>query len=193
MNQQSKRLFIALPFQHQAVASLDEVQKILQGGAMMLKVVPSARYHLTMKFLGDVPGDKAEKMAEDFHGLGHDAEAPAFSLRGLGAFPSLKRARVLWVGIRENDRHLNSLYHVVEDFCATFGFDREKRPFKPHLTLARVKRDRSLPADVQEYFEAHADTHYADSFFDKLILYSSTLRPRGPLYNEIATINFNQE
>lgn len=193
MEQQSKRLFIALPFQREVIEALSEVKKMLQHNDAVLKIVPPQQYHLTLKFLGSVPFGRAEKMAEDFVRFMQSEETPVFSIRGLGAFPSLKKAQVVWAGIKEKNGRLESLQRCVEDFCGTYGFDREKRPFRPHLTLARVRRDRSISEDLRQYLTQNGDTRYIESFFNKLVLYSSILRPQGPLYEEIKTITLNQE
>jgi RNA 2',3'-cyclic 3'-phosphodiesterase len=103
--------------------------------------------HLTLKFLGDV---EAEAFGSIRAALGEVCAQHApfdAALAELGAFPSARRAKTLWIGAGEGSDRLRSLAADVDDALASLGFEREKRPYVPHLTLGRV-RGRPLNLDL---------------------------------------------
>ena len=102
--------------------------------------VPAANVHLTLKFLGNVAAEDQEqvKLALDAVATRH---APfEVTPSGFGAFPSGRRARILWAGVGEGSERLRALAHEIEDRLAPLGFEREDRPYVPHLTLGRARR-----------------------------------------------------
>ena len=108
---------------------------------------------------------------------------PSFdvSLKGLGAFPTRRRAKVLWVGIDRGKDNLIKLFSVIEDKLTVLGFGKEKREFHPHVTFARVKKGKySLSRNIDFSF---------DSFpINKIILFKSTLTPGGPVYEIVSEV-----
>ena len=103
--------------------------------------------HLTLKFLGDV---RAEALNNIRAALGEVCAQHApfdAALAELGAFPSARRAKTLWIGVGEGSDRLRSLAADVDDALAPLGFEREKRPHVPHLTLGRA-RSRPLHLDL---------------------------------------------
>jgi RNA 2',3'-cyclic 3'-phosphodiesterase len=94
--------------------------------------------HLTLKFLGDQPDDVADRLAERIAPSLQAIPSLTIRLGGLGAFPSLARPRVLWIGVEANP-DLSRLYQEIETACAALGVPREQRPFHPHVTVGRVR------------------------------------------------------
>lgn len=186
-----KRLFIALPLDEEARKNLRVVWQTLARFDPVLKRVRPDQYHLTLKFLGDTPEETVRCISESFSSL---ATIPAiqYSLRGLGAFPQASSPSVIWAGI-ETGPVLITLVQKVEQFVLGFGFPREKRSFSPHLTLARFKKDRSVPRDLISYITENRETLFGDEIFRTLVLYESVLSKTGPQYTELATLSLNGE
>lgn len=103
-------------------------------------VKPEGR-HLTLKFLGEVQSAKVEAIRLGMQG----AVAPYAPLRvdlaGFGVFPNTRRPRVLWVGVENLDGRLAGVQSALEARMADLGFERERRRFRPHITLGRVGRN----------------------------------------------------
>ncbi len=93
-------------------------------------------YHITLRFLGDMPESDAADIDLSLAGI----DAPAFDLRlqGLGHFGHLQKARSLWAAVEANPM-LAHLRSKVEAACVRAGAEPERRKFKPHITLARIK------------------------------------------------------
>ncbi|HEX7939964.1 MAG TPA: RNA 2',3'-cyclic phosphodiesterase [Gemmatimonadaceae bacterium] len=136
------RLFLAINL---AAAVRDEIVEAaapLRSAAPDLRWLDSARIHLTLKFLDEQPESSVPAIVKAM-----DAVAPkhfTFDMgvgdgeHTVGAFPNFRRPRVVWMGVA-NDPRLELLHHDVELACDAIGFAVEGRPFRPHLTLARVK------------------------------------------------------
>lgn len=93
--------------------------------------------HLTLAFLGDVAPSRVPAVAARLRA--DLAAIPAFSSQvvGVGAFPNVTRPQVVWVGVTAPA--LGAVAEAVEGACAAEGFARERRPFRPHVTLGRVR------------------------------------------------------
>jgi RNA 2',3'-cyclic 3'-phosphodiesterase len=134
--------------------------------------------HLTLKFLGDV---RAETLDSIRAALGEVcAEHAPFDavLAELGAFPSARRAKILWIGVGAGSDRLRSLAADVDDALASLGFGREKRPYVPHLTLGRV-RGRPLNLDLPSGVEGNGFR------VRRVELTESTLAPKGATYRTV--------
>jgi 2'-5' RNA ligase len=137
------RLFVAINLPE---TERGNVARALVGlGAEGLPVRWSAReaLHLTLKFLGEVPDARAGEIGAALAEAVRGARPFDVTLSGLGGFPELARASVVWLGV---ERHpaLELLANDVELALAALGFESELRPFHPHVTLGRVRR--GIPA-----------------------------------------------
>jgi RNA 2',3'-cyclic 3'-phosphodiesterase len=101
--------------------------------------VRPANVHLTLKFLGDVAEGDLSRVAEVLESVRERHEPFEAALSDFGAFPSNRRARILWAGIGEGSQRLRALAHDVEVSLEPLGFEREDRPYTPHLTLGRAR------------------------------------------------------
>jgi 2'-5' RNA ligase len=139
MRESPFRAFVAVELPESLRARCAAVTERLRGEAGKVSWVKPGNLHLTLKFLGDATPSQAERLIGS---LAHKlAKLSPFELelRGLGAFPSLRRPRVIWVGVAEGGPALCVLAQKVEGSAVKAGFPREARAFSPHLTLGRVK------------------------------------------------------
>ncbi len=171
------RLFVAVDVPEELKARVEsEIVEVLR------PKLPGARWtrpegrHLTLKFLGNVDDDRRadiEAVVADVASL-HERSEAAFEQ--VGAFPDLRRPRVLWVGVASE-----TLARVAADLESGFeplGFEREDRPFRGHLTLARFPK----PARVElPELEVPAEPFVVG----ELILFRSQLHPKGARYTAL--------
>lgn len=106
--------------------------------------------HLTLKFLGATPDDKLDEIEAAVEKAVSGFRKFYFSLDELGAFPSAKRARVIWVGIHHGANELIELSKAIENAMAPLGFEPENKAFKPHITLARIKNPKPIEAALSK-------------------------------------------
>ena len=103
------------------------------------RLIGPEKLHLTLKFLGNVAEDDLNRVAQALKPLRERHEPFEVSTSGFGAFPSERKARILWAGVGEGSEPLRAVALSVEDLLEPAGFGREQRPYVPHLTLGRAR------------------------------------------------------
>lgn len=180
------RLFIALHLPATVTAALDIAQRSLRSSVprSLVSWVAPGSIHLTLKFLGDVPLDARAAIADALTNLAL-AHAPfELSTAGLGCFPHERNPRVVWIGVQGQMDALNRLRDSVESAIAPLGYPTEDRPFSPHLTLGRVRRETSRSA-VQSLVAAIRATPPPAAVtwrVTEIALFRSELKPDGAVY-----------
>src|SRR3990167_10081867 len=129
------RTFIAIELPAKIIGGLKEIQDELKDGTNKVTWVKPENIHLTIKFLGDIEADKIDSIAGLLKSAAAKNRSFDISVKGVGGFPTIDNPRVLWVGIEEGNVNLSALYNNIEDALSAIGFEKEERPFKPHLTL----------------------------------------------------------
>lgn len=182
------RTFVGVPLSGEcgrAAAALLRALRGPQGPLQGARVsCPDAgRLHLTLKFLGDTPSDRVPELCE---ALGTVPLAPfVLALAGAGFFPDSGRPRVFWAGIRSGADELAALARAVDRALAPLGFAPESRPFRPHLTLCRV-RDPGR-ADWNAVRERAAVFVWPEMRVTNFVFWKSVLGPGGPVYGPLGT------
>ena len=188
MSRGEVRAFIAVPLAVPALERLDDVQRALrratEKAGWSVRMIPRDNLHLTLRFLGDVEETRIADIAAALASIG---TRPAFDVRlsGLGAFPPRGQPRVLWIAVDEGKDDLVALAHDVEARVESVGFSPDERPFKPHLTLARVKRAGGRHSAVIDGVESK---EAGTSRVSEVILYRSELRPDRAHYHPLTCI-----
>jgi len=141
------RLFVALhldpEIRSQLRVALAQLRPLDRAAAV--KWVEADAIHLTLRFLGEVPAPQVAALLAAFGAAIRGLPAPAIALGGVGAFPDLRRPRVLWAGLVTPGTALADLQRAVEAVAVGAGWEPEGRAFQPHLTLGRVRVDRRGP------------------------------------------------
>jgi 2'-5' RNA ligase len=143
-NSSTVRLFVAINFPDELKAALHAALESLRRAAPEVRWADQDRMHLTIKFLGEQPPSAVDPLLGALREVASRYGPISLELRGLNAFPNLRRPRVVWLGMTA-DPKLELLQHDVETACAGLGHPIEGRAFRPHVTLGRVK-DASVDA-----------------------------------------------
>ena len=131
------RLFVALNLPKKERDRIYRVSKVLRECELPVRWVEPEHYHLTLKFLGEVPEDRMDGVQDALNHVGSTTVKLDLAVEGFGAFPTIRRPQVIWVGI-EPSPALRCLKQDVEWALMGCGFERETRAFHPHLTLGRA-------------------------------------------------------
>ncbi len=110
-------------------------------GQAGMRFVSASGIHLTLKFLGDIPAELGDLLHQALERATAARSAFSVRVRGAGCFPDAGRPRVVWVGLEEPRGELSALQRAIEAECVALGLPAEDRPFSPHLTLGRVRRE----------------------------------------------------
>jgi 2'-5' RNA ligase len=146
--------------------------------------VPAHKLHLTVKFLGDGDDARVAALAAATDRVAARHRSLDITLAGVGAFPNFRRPRVVWLGA-EGESQLELLHHDVEVAAADLGYEVEGRPFRPHVTLARVRQPLSADQARALARAARAVTYSAIAFVDRLTLFDSATGESGAHYRRL--------
>ena len=186
------RSFIAIALDQRAVAALQQLQDTLgrKPAARAARWAAPESIHLTLKFLGDVPADDLPVIAEALQERCGQHGPFRLALSGLGCFPDTRQPRIVWVGLQGDTAALLALQRDVEQVMDELGYPPERRPFSPHLTIARV-RESAQRSEVQALGQAVERAGVGEPAaleVDTVHLVRSDLRPEGPLYTNLAAL-----
>jgi len=180
------RLFIAIDLPDSVRAALGREQARLRdacAGRRDIRWTRPEGLHLTLKFLGEVV---AARVPEIMDALGPLRFQPfEIEVARFGFFPSARRPRVFWVGLQAPPA-LGDLARGVEAAMESLGFARENRPFRPHLTLARIEDQRPETA-LEATLQKAGVSEFGRFTVIDFSLFESKLRPGGAQYSRIAS------
>ncbi len=151
---------------------------LTQTGAQ-LKIVGPEIMHLTLRFLGEIPGTTVDRVKEAMDSVRFQPFEVEFT--GLGVFPNPRRINVVWVGITQGEEKLNDIFHQLEPKLRQIGLPPDNKGFSPHMTLARVRSAVNRDA-LAQFVESMRAQEFGKMPVKAVRLKKSTLTPRGPIY-----------
>jgi 2'-5' RNA ligase len=185
------RTFIAIDLNNENKALLAKLQAELKHAQADIKWVDPDNIHLTLKFLGEVTEEYIGKVKESLDKATAGSKPFELSLSGIGAFPNLNYARVIWVGVEKGKKETEEIAKKIEEALCGLGFPKEGRPFAAHLTIGRVRSGKNKEALRDKITDCPclagrqglliADCQKVSS----ITLYQSQLTPQGPFYTPL--------
>lgn len=169
--------------------ALDAFAADLREASPALKVVATDALHLTLKFLGDTEEGLVPEIRTAMTEAIGDLHPFEIRVKGTGAFPSLGRMNVIWVGV-DGTEPLRRVAEALEASLESLGFPREDRPWKAHVTIARVKGHSDLNR-ARQLVEAHASDAFGSRTVVAVHLKKSVLTPQGARYTVVETVPFS--
>ena len=167
------RLFVGLAFPWE----LKQRLAVLAGGVPGARWVPVDNYHLTLRFIGEVPKHRAEEIDHALAAL--RTRAFSLTLAGVGTFNKGGRDTQLWAGVERNPQ-LDHLQAKIETALQRVGLEPERRRFAPHVTLARL--DNAAPAKVAQFVQTHNLFRAEPVPVEHFVLFSSRLGKEASVY-----------
>jgi 2'-5' RNA ligase len=173
------RLFAALPIPDPARSEVSGLLQRLRGGDWPVRWVHEDNIHLTLKFFGEVAPDRLEVIAEALQFAVRGTGPLGLSLAEPGVFPSLRRPRVVWLGVAAPPA-LELLQDRLERRADAIGFSPEGVAYHPHLTLGRVREGHRLPEGALEQLQEGYEP--LPFLVEQLVLYESIAGRGAPTY-----------
>jgi len=188
----SLRVFLALDLDEPIKSQLLRLQERLASVGADVRWVKSEHIHLTMKFLGDVSDSTAADVCRLCRNVAAEFEPFEFEVRAAGCFANHGLPRVIWVGVEDPSGSVRRLHERIEKTLAPLGLRRERRAFKPHVTLGRV---RSVRNAIELRAEVAKNNHFQAGIAQatEITIYSSQLGPEGPVHTVIGRAGFGCE
>ena len=192
------RAFIALEIPSTIQQAIHKAISSLRGEVgELVRWVPPDNIHLTLKFLGDVSLARVEQLTQMLRAEADSCPAFDIHIGGLGSFPSLKRARVIYIGIQA-PAELEALVRGIESASRKLGYESDAnggRGFSPHLTIGRVnqKISASEGQKIRRAIEAAKIDSLGTARVDSVQLYKSELKPSGSVYTKLFSASLKNQ
>lgn len=139
--------------------------------------------HLTLKFFGNVEVKRIGSISAAVARAMKEFQPFQIGVGGTGVFPKPSRAQVLWIGVNDPSGRLLELQQRLENECAKEGFEKEGRAYRPHLTIARIRK----PDGAKRLADAHLQKQFNTTqlTLTELIVFRSELSSKGSKYTKI--------
>jgi 2'-5' RNA ligase len=183
---QTARTFVAIEIDDAVRRRAGELIDRLAAGTSDVRWVETHNLHLTLKFLGEVPLNEIPRVCEAVERGAAEVTPFTLQLYGAGAFPHPGRPRTLWLGAGEGEASAVALYEAVDRRLRKLGFRSEKRQFKPHLTIGRVRRSGPGLQQLGDHLREQAQFDAGTCPVQQATVFSSELTPDGPIYTPLA-------
>lgn len=178
------RSFIAIEISGDARGEMKRVIGQFKSSAADVKWVNPDTVHLTLKFLGDVSEEKIEKIKSCLTEIVKNSPSFDIVLGEVGVFPDWKYAKVIWIGVAEGAEKASVLAELIEDSMLEEGFEKEKRPFKCHLTLGRVRGAKNK--DKLKSTSSSIKVVPVRMNISKVVLFKSELTTEGAIHTPLS-------
>ncbi len=183
----SVRAFLGVPLTAELQETIHSLQNTLKARIRDIRWSRPENLHLTLHFFGETEQENLEKIRVSMLSVKRCHRPFQVDVIGLGAFPSLRRPRVIWLGLNPQDQ-LEQLHSDCQRVVREAGLVTDSRPYSPHLTIGRARQRANeltaLGAKLEDKLIGHLPV-------DGLVLYESRLRPGGAEHIPLFTIGFD--
>jgi 2'-5' RNA ligase len=180
------RIFIGIKLPEDVREKIEKFLKPFKKISSPVRWTRPANIHVTLKFIGEVTAEHYARIENALTAAVYDTGPLDLTLRGCGKFGRGTGLDIFWIGIEPNEP-LKQLYHTIENSLEPAGVEKEKRPFKPHLTVGRNKKNFNFKSFFTQIEENEHQTvaAFPASHFQ---LFKSRLTPEGPIYTILKEI-----
>lgn len=180
------RTFFAVDTPQHIKMKMLEVQSLLKESNADVKWESLEKFHITIKFLGDVFENVLAEMTQKLREALKRNKPFTLSYQDVGCFPNLKNPRVVWIGCENPDGELLNIKNEIDNVTVPYGFPMEERKFHPHITLGRVKGNHNM----RELVEKLKTVQFASEpvTADEILVMKSDLKPTGSVYTVLNRI-----
>lgn len=190
VNQKHIRCFVAIEIPEAIRTLLISAQEDLRKDIRGASWVKSGNIHLTLKFLGDVAPSQISVIKNGIEQVTDTRSSFSMEIGGIGAFPNLTRPRIIWAGVKSGADEVTAIAREINAGLSLHGYEPDEKRFRPHLTLARLKRRVNLKPFV-DVFRQYDTINGATMVVNQIQVVQSRLRPSGAIYTSLETCCFN--
>lgn len=180
------RLFVGIKLENSVLEQIDKFLKPFKKTASPVKWTELQNLHVTLKFIGEVPDSQYNMIQKKLASADFNTGPLELTFRGCGKFGRGRDMNIFWIGIDEN-QIMQDVYHRIENSLHRLGIPKEKRPFKPHITVARNKKSFNFKSFF-DLIEEKQDTLIAKQQVGGFQLFNSQLTPEGPIYKVLKEV-----
>ena len=177
------RAFLAIPLSGDLKTALQRLQSDLKARNSEVRWSRLDNLHLTLHFFGEIHQENLEKIMASMLSVSNRHKPFQVNVTGLGAFPNVRRPRVVWLGLTPQ-HPLRQLHQDCQTSLQAAGIVTDSRPYAPHLTIGRVRARTDLTALSREI----GTREFGQLAVDRLVLYESRLRPGGAEHRPLFSV-----
>ena len=181
------RAFIAIDIDKHNKQKISGIISYLKTANADIKWITENQIHLTLKFLGNIEQNKIQDISKILKSIAMDFSPFNIQFSGIGAFPNILHPRVIWLGMNKGKESLKLLNNKIETELERLGIRKEKREYKAHLTLGRVRTLKNVSKLITLINEAKFHPQ-EEIKIDKLILFQSTLTAKGAIHSPLSNV-----
>lgn len=178
------RGFIAIDIE--SFPKLVQLENEIKNSGANIKLVEPENVHITLKFLGETDEALVDRILDIMKSAVEEMKPFDIKFKGSGVFPNQNYIKVMWIGI-ENIEQISKIAKKIDEQTSKLGFEKEKRGFSAHLTIARVKsainKDKLL-----QIIEKYKDVEFGIFNVNQITLKKSELTPKGPIYTNLKEV-----
>jgi 2'-5' RNA ligase len=180
----SLRTFIAVELDKQIIEELTRALNLLKETQGDVKWVTPPNAHITLKFLGSVDEQKIDKINKVIQESVSAYRPFSLTMQSLGAFPTLSSPKVIWIGALSEENNLEKLTQTLETKLVSLHFPKEKRDFKSHITIGRVRSNKNKAGLIN--LLQTLEIAKKEMLVKTVTLFKSTLSPKGSIYERLS-------
>ncbi len=181
------RAFISIDIDvPEIISKIVQIQKEIESlNAAKMKPVEPQNLHFTIRFLGNITSEQVDEIYKILQKV--ELEPFQLVVKGIGAFPSISRPRVIWVGAGDGSEKVVSIYDQIEKGLRKLGFKPEGKQYIPHCTIFRVKFVTKKPVLTKKLIDL-ANITLGSIEVNSVKLKRSQLTPKGPVYTTLREV-----
>ncbi|MDO4570160.1 MAG: RNA 2',3'-cyclic phosphodiesterase [Planctomycetia bacterium] len=181
------RTFVGLEVCDKSRAQAAALAQKLAANCGGVKWEPEHKYHLTLKFLDEIPNEEVHDICSLVQSAVRDFPSFVFNLQGAGAFPSVEHPRNVWLQVREGRENVCELAQKIDLAMQNIGFPRELRPFSPHVTLGRVRSRNAETENLSQLLKQYDAFDAGKTLATRVVVWASHMARSGTSYTILAT------
>ncbi|MFC1621230.1 RNA 2',3'-cyclic phosphodiesterase [Candidatus Omnitrophota bacterium] len=186
------RAFIAVEIDQSSKQKISKLISFFKQANADVKWVNENQMHLTLKFLGNIKETRVQEISDTLESIANDTSVFNIHLSKIGAFPNIHKPRVIWIGIDKGAENLKNLAAQIENKLEKTDFTKEKREYKAHLTLGRVKSLKNISRLTKLISKTNFKSE-SEIQIQKLTLFQSTLTSKGAIYTPLKELALKQQ
>ncbi len=185
MNDRLIRTFLCIPVPVKTNSIKTMLYSTIDHSKFKINWVKNSNLHLTLKFIGQTPESALKEIIYNISNITSDIKPFKLKVSKTGCFPIENKPKTLWLGIIDNLENLNKLFSKIEDSLFKIGFEKDKKVFIPHITIARINYPQKLKPDIQMFLNSSYDV--IDLDVNRVQFFSSELLSNGAIYSLLKT------
>ncbi len=178
------RSFIAIEVPDNIKTAIEELSGRLRASGTKASWVKPDNIHLTLRFLGSIEERRVNLISERLNIEYRDVAPFTLRVSGVRTFPNVHKPSVVWVGLEPAEGPLAVTQEIAETAAIATGFPRETKPFRAHMTVARIRNKLKL-GNLIEALESEKDFSTEPFTVDTVALFSSDLTRNGSIYTKL--------